>query len=144
MHDDVLKHPSNHIGLMLDYDGTLTPIVENPKDARITAAKLDLLKQLAQNPHISLAIVSGRSVQQLEDFLEGLTSHPVIFCGLHGGEIVQYPAKTSLKAPQPHILEKIKHFRAELEFLLSTQKISEQILLEDKRFSLAMHYRQAD
>lgn len=134
---------AQHIGLMLDYDGTLTPIVENPKDAQIAEDKLNILKQLAQSPKISLAIVSGRSVQQLEGFLGDLTSFSVIFCGLHGGEIVQYSEKRVLKTPLPSIQEKVAHFKSDLESLLAAENILDRIFLEDKGYSLAMHYRLA-
>lgn len=52
--------------LVLDYDGTLTPIVNNPDDAVPTESLLEDLKDLAELPGNKVYIVSGRS----RDFLQ--------------------------------------------------------------------------
>src|SRR5690349_6959406 len=68
--------------LFLDYDGTLTPIVPNPEDARLSEAMRATLAELARR--YPVAVVSGRDLPVLADFLrlEGL-----FLAGSHGFDI---------------------------------------------------------
>jgi trehalose 6-phosphate synthase/phosphatase len=67
----------------LDYDGTLVPIVERPGDARPDAEVLDLLARLASAPGHRVAILSGRPVETLAEWI-GLPGLALI--GTHGAE----------------------------------------------------------
>ena len=42
---------NNFILLLLDYDGTLTPIAESPKKAVISKEAKELLQKLSKSPH---------------------------------------------------------------------------------------------
>jgi trehalose-phosphatase len=130
-----------YLGLMLDYDGTLAPIVMNPEEAYPAPETIQLLKQLCINPAIQLAIISGRSIHQLRTFLEELVKHPIIFCGLHGGHIQQYPNNLTLCSPAPSIREHISQFKNQLVRALEAKSLRQLIFIEDKTFSLALHYR---
>jgi trehalose 6-phosphate phosphatase len=69
--------------LVLDYDGTLSPIVEDPAAAVPLASVPDLLARLRDRFGM-VAVVSGRPVEFLEPFLpEGL-----VLAGLYGLELV--------------------------------------------------------
>jgi len=70
--------------LLLDFDGTLSPIVARPDDARPHPAVLDHLRAVA--PVLGrVAVVSGRSV----DFLDRHVDVPgVVFAGLYGLELL--------------------------------------------------------
>ena len=46
--------------LILDYDGTLTPIVHDPKDAILSKEQHAVLESLASHPLVQIWIVSGR------------------------------------------------------------------------------------
>lgn len=73
---------SDLIGLITDMDGTISPIVDRPEDAWVTARNRALLEQL--NGLLSLvAVISGRSVEdlQLRVGLPGL-----VYVGSHGLE----------------------------------------------------------
>ncbi|KAI7871326.1 trehalose-phosphatase-domain-containing protein [Spinellus fusiger] len=62
---------ASHRLLMLDYDGTLTPIVKNPADAQPTAALLRYLAALCKDPLNTVWIISGRD----QDFLQTHLGH---------------------------------------------------------------------
>lgn len=51
--------------LFLDYDGTLVPLAPVPEEAVPSPFLLDLLKRLCECPELRVAVVSGRSVDDL-------------------------------------------------------------------------------
>src|SRR5690606_40830800 len=53
--------------VVLDCDGTLTPIAEHPSLARPNRATLAVLERLAAAPGTEVAVVSGRRRAELED-----------------------------------------------------------------------------
>lgn len=57
--------------LLFDYDGTLTPIVENPAAAILTPEALRSIQSLAADPRNAVWIISGRN----QSFLEQLFGH---------------------------------------------------------------------
>ena len=72
------------VGLFLDYDGTLTPIVQHPADAVLADATRQVLDQAARTPTLDTVIVSGRSLADVQERvgIAGLT-----YVGDHGFEI---------------------------------------------------------
>jgi trehalose 6-phosphate phosphatase len=131
------------LGLMLDYDGTLAPIVSNPANAIITQAHQQLLVQLTQHPAIRVAIVSGRTVEQLQGFLPQLVKQPVILCGVHGGHItvpVGDSRKTAVTVSHKQHRQALAQFKVVLLNLLNEQALS-GYTLEDKQTTLALHYK---
>lgn len=65
--------------LLLDFDGTLAPLVDNPADARISDSLRSTLHDLAENGDV--VVISGRSRIFLEDMFAGL---PVCLVAEHG------------------------------------------------------------
>ena len=55
------------IFLFLDYDGTLTPIVETPDKAVISQEAKELLKKLSKNHDCKISIISGRSLNDVKN-----------------------------------------------------------------------------
>lgn len=133
--------------LLLDYDGTLSPIVETPAQAFLPNNVLTILRQLSQIPTVHLAIVSGRSVAQLRNFLVVLECENIWLGGLHGGEV--YHVKTATYLQQLAVLpaqqqQQFNRFKTALACCLQEQGLLAQgIVLEDKGHSLALHYRLA-
>lgn len=79
-----LDHPvPNDTAFFLDFDGTLAPIVSNPEEAAVPSRTLLLLEKLQQASGGALAIISGRSIAQLDHLLMPLR-FPV--AGVHGLE----------------------------------------------------------
>ncbi len=69
--------------LVLDYDGTLSPIVDDPAAAVPLASVPDLLARLRDRFGM-VAVVSGRPVE----FLEPLVPEGLVLAGLYGLELV--------------------------------------------------------
>ena len=67
-----------------DYDGTLAPIVNDPKKAFPLREVMVALKSLAAMPHTHVAVISGRALRDLAM----LTGSPVSvhLVGSHGSE----------------------------------------------------------
>jgi trehalose 6-phosphate phosphatase len=128
--------------LMLDYDGTLTPIIPNYELAYIAPSHVAVLQALTKNPDVQLAIVSGRSVEQLLVFLQALEGFPVYMVGLHGGQIYDLKSGCFLLSPNPKYLEAI----AALAHAVAQDPIFTQpgVQIENKGFSLGIHFRQAN
>lgn len=127
--------------LMLDYDGTLVPITPHFEDAWISKDTLDLLARIAQLPGVQLAIVSGRSVSQLLVFLHNLIGYPIYLVGLHGGEVYDLQNQQPLQEPSLEYKTAI----ATLKAYLIAHHVHQLpgIVLEDKGYSLGVHYRLA-
>ncbi len=72
------------VALFLDYDGTLTPLVARPQEARLADPTRQVLEQALRTPRVDVVVVSGRSVADVKDMVgvPGLT-----YVGNHGFEI---------------------------------------------------------
>jgi trehalose 6-phosphate phosphatase len=69
-------------GVLMDFDGTLSPIVDDPSAARPLAGAADVLRDLARRYRV-VAVLSGRPVS----FLEPLLPASVVLSGLYGLEV---------------------------------------------------------
>ncbi|MDQ7990645.1 MAG: trehalose-phosphatase [Candidatus Dactylopiibacterium sp.] len=115
--------------LALDFDGTLAPIVSNPGDARAPQEVSRLLTPLGS--FFPVAIVTGRSVA---DVSGRLGFNPRFIVGNHGAEGL--PADGGLHADITPWRERIlRDFKARLD--------AAGVQVEDKDYSLSLHYRQA-
>ncbi len=120
--------------LGFDFDGTLAPIVQRPDDARIPAPVTERLQKLALLRPV--VVVSGRAVNDLRGRL-GFTPHHVV--GSHGADDPAAAEGTQLAAAHEAALEPL---RAHL--LAHAAELAEaKVTLEDKRQSIALHYRGA-
>jgi trehalose-phosphatase len=130
---DIIKS-SERILLLLDYDGTLTPIVARPQLAHLDSQVLNILRQLSRKKYIVLGILTGRDLGEIQRLVP---IKGIYFAGNHGFQIkgpklrFVHPA---CKRTRP-VLEKISHALKE--------RISDikGALLEDKGPTLSLHYR---
>ena len=120
--------------LFLDYDGTLTPIVSRPDLALCPPEVKALLERLRDSAHVLLAIVSGRS---LEDVREKVGIPGIIYVGNHGLDI-QNPAGMHQKRLSP---SREKELRKIIQTLQESFGEIPGILFENKGPILAIHYR---
>jgi trehalose 6-phosphate synthase/phosphatase len=122
--------------LLLDYDGTLVPFVEDPKLARPDAELLELLGALSAVAGNEVAIVSGRPRRDLEDWFGQL---PVSLVAEHGVWLRPRGGEwRMLRAMTTEWKERVRPI---------LQRYVDRLpgaLLEEKEFSLAWHYRRAD
>lgn len=71
----------------LDFDGTLAPIVGHPDDARALDGSMELVGLLADSPGVLVALVSGRSRDDLAA-ISGMVAGPhLLLVGSHGTEV---------------------------------------------------------
>ncbi len=120
------------IVFFLDYDGTLTPIVSRPELAVISSQMQDMIKKLSQK--YTTAIVSGRMREDVEKLvgIQGL-----IYAGSHGFDI-KGPQVTMV---QPQAKETIPLVSKIIERLKKELSNLEGLIIEEKKFSVAVHYR---
>ncbi len=122
--------------LFLDYDGTLTPIVSRPEMAVLPEDRRSLLRRLAST--IPTAVISGRG----RDDVQRLVGLPELaYAGSHGFDIMG-PGGTAVGHAvaewiEPAIREAADAVRPKLEAI-------DGVLVEEKRFSFAVHYRLVD
>ncbi len=128
---------ANRIFFFFDYDGTLTPIVSRPEKAVLSKETRALLLALKKSPKFLLAIVSGRS---LKDIRELVGVKGVYYVGNHGLEV--FAPKRGIKKLVP---EKVVPELGRIRDRLNNQlKDVDGVLIEDKGWILAIHYRNVD
>lgn len=122
---------------MLDIDGTLAPISATPDTAFVPLETLHLLTGLAGLPAVHVALVSGRSVA---DAMRLLTVEGAWFIGNHGLEI-RTPEGDLTALPEARAFEvAIAGAAVALEELA---REAPGVLVENKRWTLSLHYRLA-
>lgn len=72
-----------HIALLLDFDGTLVDLVPHPEKVDVPPELAQAFAKLIESGSVIFAIVTGRSLAQLDKFLGGV--HPAAM-GNHGAE----------------------------------------------------------
>ena len=119
--------------LLLDFDGTLSPIVERPEDATLPEVSRERLAALARLRHVDIGIISGRAAQDLRASV-GLDG--VEYVGNHGRE------RLGLGAEVPENLSEAKR-RLRIVTAAFHEKLCDipGIYLESKGLTLAVHFR---
>lgn len=120
--------------VFLDYDGTLTPIVERPDLAVLSEDMRATVKALAGL--CTVAIISGRDRADVER-LVGLDE--LVYAGSHGFDIAG-PDGLEVQHEEGGAFAAIVHRAAER--LREALAPIEGALVEPKRFAVAVHYRQ--
>jgi trehalose 6-phosphate phosphatase len=124
--------------LMFDYDGTLCPIKPKPHLAKMDKDLGDKLENLAEEEFLRLAIITGRSIKDLQK-VSGIKSKHITISGLHGGEILN-KGEIKITSATPKEIETIQKIEAELQEKCAKM---DGIFLENKGYSIALHYRLA-
>ena len=124
---------SLHWALFLDVDGTVLKIARTPDTVEVSGALRIVLEKLRPQLGGALALVSGRTIADL-DYLFGPLHLPT--AGLHGFE--RRDARNRLhRVSTPVDLDEIRTALQEFETKYSG------VLVEDKTHAIAVHYRQA-
>jgi trehalose 6-phosphate phosphatase len=122
------------IALFLDVDGTLLEIEREPGAVHVPARLCEILADLEEALDGALALVSGRSLQRLDQLFSPLR---LSAAGLHGLERRNLRAEVVRAELPPALLE------ATRTCLRAFADQHEGVLLEDKGLTLALHYRKA-
>ncbi len=134
---DALCRAAPRLFLGLDYDGTLVPIAPRPEEARPTPALHALLAQLAQAPRVEVALISGRPLSELCALLPVLG---ISYVGTHGLEMRTVTGEVRQLIPAGAFTTIMARLRRDISPIVASDP---GFLLEDKRYALALHYRQA-
>ena len=116
----------------LDVDGTLIEIADLPSAVRVDKDLLELIGRLHKASGGAVALVSGRSLSNLEELL-GMSLLPM--AGQHGLERRDAAGRLWIHAAPPAAKCAIK------EALAPLMARHPGLLLEDKGLTLALHYR---
>jgi len=119
--------------VFLDVDGTLLDIADTPDRVHVHPRVLELLGALRVATDGAVALVSGRSLADLDGLFEPLE---LAAAGLHGAERRDAYGRLHLHAPDPRLGEA-------RETLLRWSAGHRGTLVEDKGAALALHYRLA-
>ncbi|KAL7255095.1 hypothetical protein ACSBR1_009291 [Camellia fascicularis] len=154
----ILRHPSalemfeqitnaskgKQIVMFLDYDGTLSPIVEDPDRAYMSDAMRTTVRKLAR--YFPTAIVSGRCRDKVYSFVQ---LAELYYAGSHGMDI-----KGPSKGPKDKNDAQSVLFQPASEFVPMIDKVYKTLLdktksipganVEHNKFCLSVHYRCVD
>src|SRR5690349_3112146 len=120
--------------ILLDVDGTLLDLMPTPREVWVPPGLVKTLNRLLVKTNGALAMVSGRSLNDI-DLIFAPDQFPAV--GGHGAEMRIDPDSESVAAHAPPMDKELKRR------LAAIAKLSPGILLEDKGYSLALHYRLA-
>ncbi len=116
-----------------DFDGTLSKIVTEPGKATISMTTNLLLEELST--HAPVAVISGRSIADLKKHLKFVPKHVI---GNHGLEGL---------GTRPDVLETAHKicatWQTTIKKHLPAEHLKSGVEIEDKKFSLAIHYRKS-
>jgi trehalose 6-phosphate phosphatase len=120
--------------VLLDIDGTLLDLMPTPREVWVPPGLARTLNRLYQRTGGALALVSGRSLNDID-----LIFAPDVFpaVGGHGAEMRIEGDNDAVASHAPPLDKELKRR------LAAIAKLSPGILLEDKGYSLALHYRLA-
>lgn len=121
--------------LFLDYDGTLTRLRDRPESAVLSARAKKILKELSRRKRLCLGIVSGRSISALKKMVR---IPGIIYAGNHGLEI---EGPRGLRHTHPAAKKARKLLKQIASDLRKNFRPVPAVLVEDKHFSLSVHYR---
>ncbi|MFD1513058.1 trehalose-phosphatase [Halomarina rubra] len=131
----------DHLVLCVDFDGTLAPIVSDPASAALRTGNRDRLERLRDHPAVTLAVVSGRG---LADVRERVGVEDIHYAGNAGleravaGSDADDPIEVheDARRAEPHLERARETLRDRLGWAAG-------VSVEDKRWSLAVHTRNA-
>lgn len=159
----MLKHPSalnyfecisnfarnKKIAMFLDYDGTLSPIVDDPDRALMSDAMRGTVRNVAK--YFPTAIISGRNRDKVYD-LVGLTE--LYYAGSHGMDIMGPVTNTNNVNSTDQQGKEVKLFQPAKEFLPMIDEVFRTLVentkgikgakVENHKFCASVHYRNVD
>lgn len=122
--------------LGLDFDGTLAPIVSDPDDAHINGRVKPLVSDLSNHPSVTVAIISGRA---LDDLRPRVSLDGPLYAGNHGLELSDGTTRRThpvAEARRDAIDRITKELRARLADVPGA-------MVEHKGLTATIHFRQA-
>lgn len=122
--------------LLLDFDGTLAPIVPHADDASLLPGIGISLNRLGQRSDAHVAVISGRG---LEDVRQRVGIPHLLYVGNHGMEM----EGAGIREVAPEALELRPQIEAARATIANAVRELECVWIEDKGLTLTIHHRQA-
>jgi len=119
-----------------DFDGTLTPIAPTPAQAVLAPQTRTLLRRLAACDGVSLAIISGRALADVQLHV-GIDS--LFYVGNHGLEL----CGPAIEIHSPHASKAHGQLIQAVASLVESTALLEGVFVEDKGASASVHWRLA-
>lgn len=129
-----LKGHYEGILLMLDFDGTLVPIVDDPADCYLSPEVRRYLSMVCHTKGFAVAVISGRS---LSDIKKRVSVKGLYYSGSHGLEI-SGPAFNFVHPDAVRMRPVIDGLR---KSVAKNMGRTEGLIIEKKPFSFSCHYR---
>ncbi|GMY07789.1 trehalose-phosphate phosphatase A-like isoform X2 [Fagus crenata] len=143
------------IALFLDYDGTLSPIVDNPDCAFMSDPMRAAVKKVAK--YFPTAIISGRSRDKVYQFVR---LAELYYAGSHGMDIMS-PVRQSISGDHPNCIKltdeqekEVNLFQPASEFLPMIDEVFRSLVVstkdvigakvENNKFCVSVHYRNVE
>ncbi|KAE8022385.1 hypothetical protein FH972_008187 [Carpinus fangiana] len=143
------------IALFLDYDGTLSPIVDNPDCAFMSDAMRAVVKKVAK--YFPTAIISGRSRDKVYEFVK---LKELYYAGSHGMDIMG-PVRQYISDDHTNCVRSVDEqgkevnlFQPAGEFLPMINEVLRSLIertkdvigvnVENNKFCVSVHYRNVD
>jgi trehalose-phosphatase len=124
------------ISLFLDFDGTLTPIVNDPMEVWLEASTRDALARLARKNDIVTTIISGRAI---DDLRVRVNLPDIIYAGNRGLEI----SGRHLEFVNPVAATSSDQLLRITDLLASELRSIPGVCVEFKGLTSTVHYRRA-
>jgi trehalose 6-phosphate phosphatase len=124
-----VRHPET-AGLFTDFDGSISPIVDDPDAARLIDGAREVLTDLAARL-ARVGVMSGRPIE----FLESKVPDTVVLSGLYGLQKLEQGARDDhpLGGAWREVTDDIAH--------LAAARGPEGMRVEDKDLSITLHFR---
>jgi trehalose 6-phosphate phosphatase len=124
----------HEVAILLDVDGTLLDIAPTPGSVHASDSLRDTLARLRERSGGALALISGRPIAELDRIFAPLRL-PAI--GGHGAELRLSAGAGTIRREAAPLDPRLKRR------LIEIAAAHPGVAVEDKRFSVALHYRQA-
>jgi trehalose 6-phosphate phosphatase len=120
--------------ILLDIDGTLLDIAPRPHDVLVSSQLREMLMRLSRRLGGALGLISGRALADIDSIFAPLRLPAV---GGHGAEIRASPHGETVRMRTAPLDTSLKQHFAEIG------QMGPGIIVEDKDYSIAIHYRLA-
>jgi trehalose-phosphatase len=127
-------HEAPALSLFLDFDGTLTPLIDDPNQVQLCPAVKQALEAIVKQPDVIVGIISGR---ELSDLKHRVGIRGVYYSGNHGLEI-SGPDRAFVEPSAVEHVENLKQLTANLAEKLH---VVPGAFVENKGYTAAVHFR---
>lgn len=128
---------TEHLLIAMDFDGTMSPLVDHADDARPLPPAAAAFAALAVLPRTTTALISGRALDSLRAVAS--PSPETLLIGSHGAEVWLGPGSSQLTLDQEQreLLAEVRGVLAEIS------NVAPGTVLEDKPAGVVLHTRLA-